>query len=404
MSDPDSSAPPASRRRRSSAPVGVRRSQHQPLRRQDWAGLLPKEILARHKPGSAPPMRVLEILLTLFNAQHTALEKTVSHKTRQERAMFLRRFFRDLKEKAGFKTLPDPRNIAHRHIQAMVEVWRREHLAPATIQTYLSFLRGLALWLGKHGFIRGPAHYGLKLEEYQRHEAALRDKSWSAQAIDIEDMLTRIAAYDRHVGAQLRVILAMGLRRKEAVMFKPFARAEAFEATGLPDAERRADRYVRIKDGAKGGRARYLPLDTPERLAAMALAESVAATMDGHLGDRARSLKQNLRRFSYVLAKFGLTLSDRGATGHGLRHEVMHEAYEDVSGHLSPVRGGGPVPPDLDRAARLHVAKLAGHGRAKASGAYLGSSAVMRSKPQKGPPGAPPDGSPGEASPEPSPP
>ena len=383
---------PNSRRRRQ-GPTTARSSIHQPARQQDWTGLSPQQILARHKPGHAPPLRVLEVLLTLFNAQHTALEKTVSHKTRHERAMFLRRFFRDLGAKAGFKTLPDPRNLAHRHIQAMVDVWRREHLAPATIQTYLSFLRGLAMWLGKHGLVRGPAHYGLELDEYQRHEAARRDKSWTAQGIDIEDMLNRIAAFDRHVGAQLRVMLAFGLRCKEAVMFRPLACTITFEATGLPESERRADRYVKIKAGAKGGRLRFIPLDRPQHLAAIALAEDVAASRDAHLGAPDKSLAQNLRRFTYVVAKFGLRSCELGATGHGLRHETMNDEYAAVSGFLSPVRGGGPVPPDVDRAARLHVAALAGHGRAKASSAYLGQPVVMRSKPHKGPPAAQPDGS-----------
>jgi hypothetical protein len=54
---------------------------------------------------------VLEVLIELFNTLHTSLEKTVSHKTRHERAHFLRRFFRDLHDKAGFKTMPDPRNL-----------------------------------------------------------------------------------------------------------------------------------------------------------------------------------------------------------------------------------------------------------------------------------------------------
>jgi hypothetical protein len=84
-------------------------------------------------------LRVLELLIELFNTQHTALQKTVSHKTRHERAMFLRRFFRDLTVKCGFKTAPDPRNLGQKPIQAMVQVWQREKLAPATIQTYLSF-------------------------------------------------------------------------------------------------------------------------------------------------------------------------------------------------------------------------------------------------------------------------
>jgi hypothetical protein len=38
----------------------------------------------------------------------------------------------------------------------MVQVWKQDHLAPATIQTYLSFLRGLGMWMGKHGFVRSP--------------------------------------------------------------------------------------------------------------------------------------------------------------------------------------------------------------------------------------------------------
>ena len=63
--------------------------------------------------------------------------KTVSHKTRQERAQFLRRFFRDLNLKAGFKMARDPRNPGQKHIHAMVQVWHDERLAPATIQPYL---------------------------------------------------------------------------------------------------------------------------------------------------------------------------------------------------------------------------------------------------------------------------
>ena len=31
-----------------------------------------------------------------------------------------------------------------RHIQAAVDLWRKDGLKPSTIQTYLSFLRGLA--------------------------------------------------------------------------------------------------------------------------------------------------------------------------------------------------------------------------------------------------------------------
>ena len=147
-------------RRRFQGSIGAgRAAKHQPPRRQEWASMTPAEILGRYRPGKADPLLVLDVLLELFNSLHTALEKTVSHKTRQERADFLRRFFRDLKLKAKFTTVPDPRNLGDRHIRAMIKVWQQEQFAPATIQTYLSFLRGLALWLGKPGFIRTPAHY-----------------------------------------------------------------------------------------------------------------------------------------------------------------------------------------------------------------------------------------------------
>ncbi|RTL48484.1 MAG: integrase [Rhodocyclaceae bacterium] len=349
-----------------------RLSQQQPLRRQHWAGKSPGEILAGYRPGKTPPLKVLEILIELFNSQHTALEKTVSHKTRQERAQFLRRFFRDLRIKAGFKTVPDPRNLGQKHIHAMVQVWRQEGLAPATVQTYLSFLRGLAMWMGKHGFVRKPDHYGLSVEEYERHEYAQRDKSWSAQGVDIDALIARVGEYDAYVGASLRLIQALGLRRKESVLFRPFQSVVPFEATGLPPEKKAADRYVRIK--GKGGRVRHISLDQPAGVAAVEFAQGVVASRDAHMGNPAHTLKQNLRRFDYVLEKFGITLRQRGVTGHGLRHEALIEHYQDQTGGISPpVRGGGPLPLALDRPARQSVARLAGHNRLRSASAYLGA-------------------------------
>ncbi|MBA4110093.1 MAG: integrase, partial [Leptothrix sp. (in: Bacteria)] len=101
-----STRPRSSRSRVQEASSPGRSSQHQPARRQSWAGKSPQDILANYPTGKTPPLKVLEVLIELFNALHTSMAKTVSHKTRQERAQFLRRFFRDLKTKAGFKTVP----------------------------------------------------------------------------------------------------------------------------------------------------------------------------------------------------------------------------------------------------------------------------------------------------------
>ncbi len=354
---------------------------HQPRRNQEWTGLSAAEILARHQVGNTPPLKVLEVLINLFNKQHTAKQKEVSFKTRQERADFLRRFFRDLKHKAGFKTLPDPRNLGERHVKAMVAVWQREKLAAATIQTYLSFLRGLAQWLGKHGLVRRPQHYELHADEYQRHESATRDKSWSAKKIDTDGLIDKIGMFDPHVGAAMRLVRTMGLRRKEAIMFRPHVCVLPFESTGLPLNKKKADVYVRIKAGSKGGRERFIALDTKERLTAVENARTVVSTIDGHMGDPSHTLEQALRRFNYVLEKFGVTRNALGVTAHGLRHEVLIEQFETLTGQHAPVRGGGDLP-IVDRdAARQEVAELAGHARKRASNSYLGSAQAREPRP-----------------------
>lgn len=377
----------ASRRRQQVSSSPGRMLASESPRRQQWANKTAQDILAGYQPGKAPPAKVLEVLLELFNTLHTSLEKTVSHKTRHERAQFLRRFFRDLKTKAGFNTIPDPRNLGQKHIHAMVQVWQREHLAPATIQTYLSFLRGMGMWMGKHGFVRRPEHYGLSLEEYQRHEYAQRDKSWSAAGIDIEELIERVCAYDRYVGASLRLIHAMGLRRKESIQFRPFKHVLPFAETGLPLDHKTADRYVRIK--GKGGRVRFIPLDSPARLTAVDLAQGLVSHQDAYLGDAAHDLKQNLRRFDYVLEKFGITFRELGVTAHGLRHEALIDHFQSLTGQPPPVRGGVGLPRDVNQLARKAVSELAGHARIRASEAYCGKTLVMRSKATSPPSGTP---------------
>lgn len=367
------SIPSSTRRHRGSLSPG-RLIANEPVRHQPDANKSAEAVLMRMPPGKSSPLKVLEVLLLHFNTLHTALEKTVSHKTRQERAQFLRRFFRDLKDKAGFNTIPDPRNLGQKHIRAMVMVWQRERLAPATIQTYLSFLRGLGMWMGKNGFVQGPAHYGLSVEEYQRHVYAQRDKSWSANHVDIDQTIEQVCTYDRYVGASLRLIQSLGLRRKESILFRPFASVVPFETTGLTPEEKSADRYVKIK--GKGGRIRFIPLDSLARRQAVEFAQGLVGSVDAHMGNPANDLKQNMRRFDYVLDKFGITFRALGVTAHGLRHEALIAHFEALTGHPPPVRGGAFKADDVDRCARLAVSELAGHSRIRASGAYLGPSAT----------------------------
>ena len=155
-------------------------------------------------------------------------------------------------------------------------------------------------------------------------------------------------------------------------MFRPHVCVVAFEATGLPLHKRKADLYARIKGGSKGGRERFVALDTPERVAAIEHARTVASARDGHMGHPSHKLEQALRRFNYVLEKFGVTQKALGVTAHGLRHEVLINQFESLTGQAAPVRGGAKLPTEIDKSARQEVAELAGHARKRASSAYLG--------------------------------
>jgi integrase len=210
-------------------------------------------------------------------------------------------------------------------------------------------------------------------EEYQRHDASNVDKSWSGNRVDIDAVLFDVAQYDPHVGAMMGLIRAFGLRKKEAIMFRPFQRVVLFETTGLPHEKRKADRYVSILAGSKGGRQRYIPLDTPERIAAVEHAQNVVAGKDSHMGQVGYSLKQAMRRFDYVMEKFGITGKSLGVTAHGLRHEALIGQFEAMTGATAPVRGGRRLPKTVGNPARKEVAILAGHSRTRASNAYIGS-------------------------------
>ncbi|MEL1798181.1 hypothetical protein V2W46_19645, partial [Acinetobacter baumannii] len=77
-------------------------------------------------------------------------------------------------------------------------------------------------------------------------------------------------------------------------------------------------------------------------------------------------LKQALRRFTYVLERFGITKNGLGVTPHGLRHQHLNDLYERIAGAPSPVRSGS-LTADIDQLthdiARARVSQEAGHAR-----------------------------------------
>jgi hypothetical protein len=347
---------------------------------------------SKPKPPEVDWKRDLQNVLDEHNDMHASKNKTVSFKTRQDRANGLFRMFTSLRA-MGFKLAP--RNLGGRHIRYLMRYWTadptlgpelraqgmdlRRFVTPvrpisaAYIQQQLSFLRVYAGWIGKPGMVLSATKYVDDPDLVKRHIVAQHDRSWSAAGVDIAAAIATVQQIDPGVALQLEVMFAFGLRRKEAVMFNP-ALAEV-PAYALPAGAAPGTQYVtfvRIKRGTKGGRLRFTAIRSDFQRATLERAQAAARGASSHLGQPGRSLKQALARFDYVMRRAGITRDKLGVTGHGLRHEFASDLYVDLTALPPPIAGGACDDVELANTAYLEVARQLGHNRPQISGVYLG--------------------------------
>ena len=210
---------------------------------------------------------------------------------------------------------------------------------------------------------------------FKRSYSASRDKSWVGNDVDFNDIVKRTADIDPHVAAQLALIGAFGLRRKEAIMFMP--NISVVQQEDLPKGQELAESYavfLRVKRGTKGGRLRFVAIRNDEQRTALELARKLAPGRYSHMGRPGLSLKQSLKRFDNVMQRLGITLRDLGVTAHGLRHEFAHELHVELTNVEAPVLGGEScADPESLRLSLLEIARQLGHSRRKITKAYLGS-------------------------------
>jgi hypothetical protein len=331
----------------------------------------------------------LQGLLRKHNEMHAWRNKTIAFSTREARACGLFRIFHLLRD-GGYKV--GPYSLGGRHIEFLVGYWtadpsieeglrsRGSSLAmraypesPAYIQQKLSFLRTLCGWVGKPGLVLPAQKYVGDPALVTRSTNAQRDRTWSGSNVDVEAIMTKVTQVDPVVGFQLEVLMAFGLRRKEAVMFSP-ALAEV-PAHALPNGVDAGAylAFLRVTRGTKGGRLRFTAIRNDKQRQVLERALMVAPKPGMHIGRPGLSLKQALTRISNVLRRCGVTKRDLGVTAHGLRHEFAADLYFELTELQAPIKGG---PVDLDpavmRGAYLEVAHQLGHGRPRITGVYLG--------------------------------
>lgn len=332
---------------------------------------------------------VLQAILQQRNWQHSSKPKGVSNKTMAERSRFCFWLFDFLRGHPRHFKL-DPRSFSGRHVEAVTSYWQDEahagRMSPATIQTYFSFLKTFAGWIGKPKLLKPIACYFDDPKLYQRSLATGVDKSWRAKGIDAAAVIQEVEAYDVHAAASLKLMQAFQLRFKESVMFRPHTDVITAAQAGKPDAG--VAFYLDTHRGTKGGRARLLSINNHLQQEAIDYARRATVGVNESVSDPRLSLQQAIRRLRYVMERFGITHADLGVVPHGLRHQGAADDYECTTGTPPPVAGGSAVDPALDLQARREIAARLGHGRISITNVYLGSRRAMPTEslpPARGP-------------------
>lgn len=342
--------------------------------------------------------RALQALINANNDRRAKRNGTVSYLTQERRAESLFRSFTLLRD-MGYRLAP--RNLGGRHIEALMRYWTadptlgpelaargvqrktltvpKKPYSPAHIQTQLSVLRTFSGWIGKPGLVLPAERYVDDVSLVRRHIVATFDRSWDAHHADFDAILAKINSIDPRVGLQLEVMRAFGLRRKEAVMFRPSRAEVPVHALPLSTAPGPFLMFIRIKHGTKGGRLRFTAVRTQEQERALARARECAPAPGSHIGAPGLTLKQALKRFSNVLNRAGVNRKELGTTPYGLRYQFASDLFVELTDVPPPIRGEEvELSPEVLRAAYLEVARQLGHGRPQIAGAYLGPRRTRR--------------------------
>jgi hypothetical protein len=239
-------------------------------------------------------------------------------------------------------------SLKPKHVEALVGQWQRNSLSVGTIKNRMSVLRWWAQKVNRQNVVaRQNDHYGIPERCFVTGESKARTVNGTE--------LGRIG--DRYVRMSLELQRAFGLRREEAIKFRP----------SFAD---RGDHLVLKDSWTKGGKARVVPVLSAEQREVLDRVHRLVGR--GSLIPSERSYRQQLRIYERHTANAGLSKL------HGLRHDYAQARYEALTGWKAPA-AGGPAAKTLtnaeraiDRAARLTISRELGHEREQITSVYLG--------------------------------
>ena len=245
-------------------------------------------------------------------------------------------------------------NLAVRGIDADIrwnnegKDWMQQELSVGTIKNRMAVLRWWAQKADKQNVVaRSNAYYGIPDRQFVTNTS----KAKTLSAPDLEKIC------DPYVRMSLELQQLFGLRREEAIKFKP-------------DCADRGDHITLKATWTKGGKQRDVPVRTHAQRDVLNRARQLVG--DGSLIQNNRNYVQQLRAYERHTANAGLSKM------HGLRHAYAQRRYQELTGWQAPAAGGpvtkalSPGQKVLDRHARQQISQELGHDREQITSVYLG--------------------------------
>jgi hypothetical protein len=240
-------------------------------------------------------------------------------------------------------------SLKPKHVEALVRHWLESDVATGTIKNRMAAFRWWARKVNRQNVVaRSNDHYGIPNRQFVTN----RSKAKSVLTADLAKVR------DEHVRMSLELQQAFGLRREESIKF-------------IPTYADQGDHLVLKPAWTKGGKARTIPIRTPEQREVLDRAHRLAGK--GSLIPSSRIYIKQLRIYEGHTLRAGLSKM------HGLRHAYAQRRYEELTGWKSPA-AGGPSSKSLtreqrnqDHHARLIISRELGHERRQIVSVYLGT-------------------------------
>jgi len=269
-----------------------------------------------------------------------------SFSTQATRKSILNRIANQLHE-LGYRRMK-AKSLKPKHVEALVSLWKDQGLSVGTLKNYMAALRRWATKIGKPDIVpKDNAAFDIG----KHSQVAEESKAWKLR----EAHLNKVS--DEYVRLSLRLQAAFGLRREEAIKFRPNYAIK--------------DDHIKLKASwTKGGRARCVPIRTNKQRKLLEEVRNLAR--GGALIPPNKNYEDQKIRYDGQIRTAGIK------NPHGLRHRYTQKRYEELTGWKAPV-AGGPASKSLtkdqrarDKSARMTISRELGHDRISIARDYLG--------------------------------